>query len=261
MKTYTNRFDLMLKVASDVVPNKALCLDIGCGEGFFCKLLLDKGLNVVGEDLDKQCVELAWNRLKHIQSFHVVHADAQQLPFRTECFNLIICAEVIEHLLSPSLLMKDIAITLKAGGKFLLSTPNAIGIWNLVFDRLAGCIRNLVLTVSGQPKYRSGHISLFTYATLTETLRRFGFAIEGDVGRWRSEGLLIGASLQDSFLRRFGIDLRGRTLFNVLRRMELEVSRLFPKYLQSGWTLLCTKTVRTAQNFSDFKKQPFEISG
>jgi len=244
MKKHPDRFDLMWKAALDTgIPKNALCLDIGCGEGYFCGFLLNKGFDVIGVDLEKRCVKITWNKLKNEQSFQVIRADAQHLPFlRTEIFDFIICAEVIEHLSSPCLLLKGVASTLKIGGKLLVSTPNAIGLWSLVFDRLAGWIRNLVLTASRKSeKYRSGHISLFTYAFFKETLRRFNFVIERDLERWRSEGLLIGICLRESFLRYFGVDLCRHFIFNLLQRAELNVSKLFPKHLQSGWIFLCSK--------------------
>jgi len=243
MKIYSDRFDLMLKAALDTrISNKMLCLDVGCGEGYFCGLLLNVGFDVIGLDLEKRCVKMTWNKLKNKQSFQVVRADAQHLPFRTQVFDFIVCAEMLEHLPSPCLLLKGVTGTLKVGGKLIVSTPNATGLWNLLFDRLAGWIRNLTLTASKKSeKYRSGHISLFTYAFLKETLRRFDFVIERDLERWRSEGLLISICMRESFLRYFGGDLRSHLMFNVLQSAELSVSKLFPKHLQSGWIFLCSK--------------------
>ena len=81
-----------------------------------------------------QLLQETQNTLKNRNCFHLVCTDAQHLPFRAESFDLVVCSEVIEHLLKPALLFKDVTNCLKRDGKLLLSTPNVIGLWNLIFD-------------------------------------------------------------------------------------------------------------------------------
>jgi hypothetical protein len=57
------------------------------------------------------------------------------------------------------------------------------------------------------------------------------------------EGLLIALSFQDSFIKRFGINLSKCFAFSILKRIEIKMSELFPKQLQSGWVLLCTRAI------------------
>ena len=55
---------------------------------------------------------------------HVL-ADAYSLPFASEAFDLVLCAEVLEHMKAPSLALAEMRRVLKPGGKLLLTTPFA----------------------------------------------------------------------------------------------------------------------------------------
>jgi SAM-dependent methyltransferase len=52
-------------------------------------------------------------------------ADAYRLPFADRAFDMILCAEVLEHMHSPALALAEMYRVLKAGGKLLLTTPFA----------------------------------------------------------------------------------------------------------------------------------------
>jgi len=52
-------------------------------------------------------------------------AYAESLPFPDNCFDLVFSREVIEHVISPEDMMKEIYRVLKPGGKAVITTPNA----------------------------------------------------------------------------------------------------------------------------------------
>lgn len=52
-------------------------------------------------------------------------ADAYRLPFGDGTFDVVLCAEVLEHMYSPALALAEIQRVLKTGGKLLLTTPFA----------------------------------------------------------------------------------------------------------------------------------------
>ena len=57
-----------------------------------------------------------------------VQADAYQLPFHDDAFDVVVCTEVLEHTHSPALALREVRRVLKPGGKLLLSTPFAFPI-------------------------------------------------------------------------------------------------------------------------------------
>lgn len=55
-------------------------------------------------------------------------ADAYQLPFGEGTFDVVVCAEVIEHMREPARALEEVRRVLKPGGKLLLTTPFAFPI-------------------------------------------------------------------------------------------------------------------------------------
>jgi len=86
-------------------------------------------LEVGGEDVTYRCwfpnhvvINVTRNPLVHIQ------ADVHRLPFREGLFDLVLCTEVLEHLHTPELALKELWRVLRPGGKLLLTTPFAYAI-------------------------------------------------------------------------------------------------------------------------------------
>lgn len=62
-------------------------------------------------------------------------ADACDLPVEDDSFDLVICRELIEHVLNPVMLLTEMYRVLKKGGYMLITTPNAYnvrpdGVWH-----------------------------------------------------------------------------------------------------------------------------------
>jgi len=98
-------------------------LDVGCGEGFVLGGLDLKTLNSfkVGLDISKKALIYA-RKKNHVAS--VVVADARNLPFRNSSFDLVLCAEVLEHFDDPLSVLAECART--SSSSCLLSVPNKI---------------------------------------------------------------------------------------------------------------------------------------
>jgi SAM-dependent methyltransferase len=55
-------------------------------------------------------------------------ADAYRLPFVDDAFEVVVCAEVLEHTHTPELALRELRRVLKPGGKLLLTSPFAFPI-------------------------------------------------------------------------------------------------------------------------------------
>jgi SAM-dependent methyltransferase len=89
-------------------------LDLGCGLGGYTVALKENGARqVVGLDL------------AHISLPNVlmVQGNALTLPFKSDQFDLVVCASLIEHLAGRRELINEIARVLVPGGKLYLSYP------------------------------------------------------------------------------------------------------------------------------------------
>lgn len=84
---------------------KELTLDIGCKDRKYKKYFP----NSVGVDVQKG---------KDID----IVADAQNLPFANECFDAILCTEVLEHIENPHQAISEMKRVLTKNGKLILTT-------------------------------------------------------------------------------------------------------------------------------------------
>lgn len=211
-------------------------------------LLLDAGVEVVGLDIIEGWIKEKKAKFERYPNLKLVCGDAHHLPFKNEVFDVIAIIEVIEHLDKPDLALKETCRCLKGGGKLILSTPNALGIWSLATDRVLFWFRNMgrrICRMERQEKRTSGHVSLFTLSRLKRCLRSQHFEIEEVIS---SYGLGM-VNLMWAFLDRF----RCPTLspWAALHSLECKVSKIVPLGLHSGWIVVAGKY----QDFSDEDKQ------
>ncbi len=93
-------------------------LEIGCNRGMYLQEY--NGGKSFGIDLSASVLRQA-HRGKVV---HLAVADAEQLCFKNDCFDHVLCSEVLEHCLHPQDIFDGIAAVLKPNGRALLTTPN-----------------------------------------------------------------------------------------------------------------------------------------
>lgn len=103
-------------------------IDVGCGTGAFTIGAARLGYSALGLSWDSRNQETAARRAAmcgaRTAEFQVL--DVRRMddrPDLTSQFEVAICLETIEHILDDRKLLRDIARTLKPGGRLLLTTP------------------------------------------------------------------------------------------------------------------------------------------
>ncbi|MET0411508.1 MAG: bifunctional glycosyltransferase/class I SAM-dependent methyltransferase [Polyangiaceae bacterium] len=107
------------QILSMVGPEARRVLDVGCGQGELGRKLMERGHHVVGIDAYPPKVKLD----------EFIRADlAHGLPLdrATDPFDVIVLADVLEHMAEPRQLIDDALGWLRPGGKLLVSLPNAV---------------------------------------------------------------------------------------------------------------------------------------
>jgi glycosyltransferase 2 family protein len=113
-----------------VASDGDIIVDIGCGSGVQLRALkIAKPSFLIGTDVNRNALVYAKN--KNIPQSEFIIADAQNLPFKSETVNKIICAEIIEHLNEPEQMIGETQRVLKNGGSIVITTPNEHSIWGL----------------------------------------------------------------------------------------------------------------------------------
>ncbi|AKM79445.1 MAG: Methyltransferase type 11 [Candidatus Beckwithbacteria bacterium GW2011_GWB1_47_15] len=118
------------QVISQLPRDKSLkVLDLGCGDGVLIYLASQKHPGeFTGVDTDALSLKAARRQLQNRGvAAKLIKASAYHLPFPENSFDVVIAAEVIEHLRSPQKMLTEAAKVLKPGGKMILTTPVKIG--------------------------------------------------------------------------------------------------------------------------------------
>lgn len=105
-----------------VPSNAEMMLDIGCGNGWVAEACLPKGKTVVSADISLTNPLKAMEKYPSPRHFALV-ADALHLPVRNEFFDVIIAAEIMEHVVSPDIFIKNLYRSIKPGGRVIITTP------------------------------------------------------------------------------------------------------------------------------------------
>lgn len=100
-------------------------LDLGCRDGALTRAYLD-GNEVVGVDVDRDALAEAAKL-----GIDTVWADAEKpLPFEDESFDVVVAAELLEHLKAPEELVAEAARVLRSKGTLAGSVPNTFRLKN-----------------------------------------------------------------------------------------------------------------------------------
>jgi SAM-dependent methyltransferase len=134
-----HRRRIMLRLLRDLKYNRVL--DVGCGNGAFLSLLKETGLagDAVLEGWDMS-PDVVGTNVSRIPGMQFTVADIEQAPVPSEKFDLIVCAEVIEHLDDQPKAFAHLAAGLAHGGHLLLTTPTG---WLYPTERHFGHTRHM----------------------------------------------------------------------------------------------------------------------
>jgi 2-polyprenyl-3-methyl-5-hydroxy-6-metoxy-1,4-benzoquinol methylase len=102
-------------------------LDIGCGNGrAVTRFLGRRGDTIVGIDMHSPSVEYASASFKR-PGLRFMCMDAESLSSDGERFDVVILADVLEHLDSPSVVLDVAGRLLEPGGVLIATVPNGYG--------------------------------------------------------------------------------------------------------------------------------------
>jgi ubiquinone/menaquinone biosynthesis C-methylase UbiE len=131
-------------------------LDLGAGDGRLTEAL--DAAELTAADVSALALERARRRLPADTRVVELEPDAK-LPFEDSAFDLVLCAETIEHVRDVQLFLSEIRRVLRSGGRLALTTPAG-----------APLIR--------PPDPLSPHLRLFTRGSLRNLLSELGFELD-----------------------------------------------------------------------------------
>ncbi|AWL10329.1 Malonyl-[acyl-carrier protein] O-methyltransferase [Aquirufa nivalisilvae] len=96
-----------------------IVLEIGCGSGRFTEVLLKYGAKVVSVDMSTAVIANKKN-FPISDNHFIVQADMNNLPFKDEVFDFIVCVGVLQHTPNTFISIINSQRVLKKGGTYVL---------------------------------------------------------------------------------------------------------------------------------------------
>jgi 2-polyprenyl-3-methyl-5-hydroxy-6-metoxy-1,4-benzoquinol methylase len=126
--TFDRKFERVGELLAARLPCRSF-LDVGCGDGRYFQLLADPQLQpgrIVASDISERILETA-RRAAEAAGIEpeLVRANLEALPFDDGSFDLVLCSQVLEHLLDPAAGVAELARVLAHHGTLVLSTDNS----------------------------------------------------------------------------------------------------------------------------------------
>lgn len=173
-------------------------LDIGCSFGLILRRLVsDTGFGV-GIDLDQSVMK------EHVGKSAYVCADAENLPFRRDFFDVVICQHVYEHTDSPEEMMTEIERVLMSTGVCYFAGPSKHDViephYRLPFlSWLPRALADRYVRLTGKGKHYDA--KPYSYRALKKLLSRFEVIdytpkIVADPNRYNATDMLQPRSLK-----------------------------------------------------------------
>jgi SAM-dependent methyltransferase len=131
---------VMLRLAGDVAGKRVL--DLGCGEGRFCRMLAERGAATVGLDLIREMVTVA--RQRGGPGHDYVQASGETLPFAGSVFDLVVSYITLVDIPDFRAAIAEAARCLRPGGYFLVANLSFVTAIpdSLEFKQITGWVRD-----------------------------------------------------------------------------------------------------------------------
>lgn len=148
--------------------NPKSILDVGSSSGWFLANLSKNfpEAKCVGVDAYRKAIIYGNKKYKSIK---FVHADAHNLPFFNESFDLVLCTEVLEHVLDPKGVLEEIRRVLKKQGIAVVEMDTG----NILFS----IVWYLWINFKGKV-WKDAHLHKFNSSKLEKMIKKCGFIID-----------------------------------------------------------------------------------
>ena len=163
--------DVVVAAVLSVLPPSGRVLDAGCASGELLAKLEGRAGYRAGVELSPVAAKQAATVADCVANLPIM----SELPFPRASFDVIVCADVLEHVPDPEAALSWVVQWCKAGGAVVISVPNVAN-WQARLRLLRGVWRYEPCGL-----FDSGHLRFLTRETLLELLQSAGLRVESCV--------------------------------------------------------------------------------
>jgi SAM-dependent methyltransferase len=172
-----NRFEASVYFAGSA----GKVIDIGCGNGQCLYSLEGRFSTLYGIELSKKRSDDARRNLTGLGAVILyANVEAGVPELESDCFDVVICSDVLEHFVDVFSAFREMTRILKPGGRLILNTPNFAKVKNRI-KLLFGVFGSTSATEEGFGNNDSkqlldgGHLHYFTFSMLDRLCTIFGY--------------------------------------------------------------------------------------
>lgn len=162
---HQRKLEAVSELIGDARPKSIL--DVGCASGWFLSQIARRfpKAKYIGVDVYKKAIQYA---KEHYPSLKFMVADAHSLPFPANSCDIVICTEVLEHVLKPELVISEIKRILKPNGIAVIEMDTG----NILFRTVWYWWTNLRKGV-----WKDSHLHSFNTEKLGKMINKDGLVI------------------------------------------------------------------------------------
>lgn len=192
----------------DQYQSSVRLLDVGTASGMLGKRFFNRGIHLTGIEINPDYAAIATPYYDEFYCLNIENVPPNVLLNQ----DIVVCADIFEHLPDPGKVLRNLVILQKPGTQFFVSVPNVANFWirlNLLLGKF-NYTENGILDRS--------HLRFFTSKTFRQLLKDSNLEIT------KLEVTPIPLTRVSSFFERksFGILLHG---------LLAQITRLFPNFL------------------------------
>jgi 2-polyprenyl-3-methyl-5-hydroxy-6-metoxy-1,4-benzoquinol methylase len=163
------------RLVLEAIPAGARVLDVGCATGYLAAELARRGSTVDGVEVDPVAAEQARAHCRAVVvgdlEAPATHAAVERMLADAARPDVVVCADVLEHLRDPWSVLAWLGTLVAPGGHVVISVPN-IAHWTARRALLRGRF-----DYAEHGLFDRTHLRFFTRASAAELARRAGLAV------------------------------------------------------------------------------------
>ncbi|MCW2995740.1 MAG: class SAM-dependent methyltransferase [Conexibacter sp.] len=163
------------RIVLEEIPDGARVLDVGCATGYLAAELTRRGCTVDGIEFDPDAAQQARAHCRAVVAGDLeaaaTHAEVERMLAGVQP-DVIVCADVLEHLRDPWAVLAWLRTLLAPGGRALISVPN-IAHWTARRALVRGRFDYADFGL-----FDRTHLRFFTRTSARELATGAGFAID-----------------------------------------------------------------------------------